>query len=655
VRLLEGAAEDPDRRLSELPLLSVAERHQIVEEWNDTRRATGSEATLHGLFAAQAARTPEAVAVDAVGEAVTYRELERRAAGLAWRLAGRGVLPGDRVAILMRPSASRVAAALAVLAAGAAYVPLDPASPRERLEHMLRDAGARLLLADEPLPEEDLAIPVLVPGPSEAEGFVGLPAAAPGDLAYIIYTSGSTGAPKGVVIEHRQAANTILDVNRRFAVRPADRVFALSALSFDLSVWDLFGTLAAGGTIVLPTPEDRADPAAWSARMLEAGVTVWNSAPPLLDMLVEAGAPLPPGLRLALLSGDWIPVGLPGRIHRQAPDCRVVSLGGATEGSIWSILFPLGDVDSAWRSIPYGRPMENQRFHVLGRHGEPVPSGVAGELYIGGAGVAVGYFARPELTAERFVPDPIDGSDARLYRTGDLGRHRADGTIEFLGRVDTQVKIRGFRVELGEIETVLSQHPGIREAVVLARQEGSSPSADRRLAAYVVPAPEEAPPATELRAWLAGRLPDFMIPPHFVYLESLPVTPNGKLDRRALPAPDAAPRERIAPRDSVERQLATIWERLLGLSEVGVEDNFFELGGHSLLATRLVAAVREEMGLELSVREIFERPTVAALAVAIAERRVEGVAEDELERLLGGIEGLSDEEIERLLAAEGAE
>src|SRR6185436_4720674 len=264
----------------------------------------------HELFAAQAARTPDAVAVAGIGEELTYRDLERRAAGLALRIVDRGVLPGDRVAILMRPSASRVAAVLAVLAAGAAYVPLDPASPPERLEHMLRDAGARLLLADEPL--EDEQIPVLIPDGSEAGGFAGLPSAAPDDLAYVVYTSGSTGAPKGVAIEHRQAVNTILDVNRRFALGADDRVFAVSALSFDLSVWDLFGTLAAGGTVVLPAPEERPDPAAWSARMRAAGVTVWDSAPPLLDMLVESGAPLPPTLRLALLSGDWIPVTLPG-------------------------------------------------------------------------------------------------------------------------------------------------------------------------------------------------------------------------------------------------------------------------------------------------------------------------------------------------------
>jgi amino acid adenylation domain-containing protein len=657
VRLLAGAATDPDRRLSELPLLSDAELHQAAAEWNDTAAEEPLRPVcLHELFAEQAARTPDAIAVDGSGEELTYRELERRAAGLARRILGRGVRPGERVAILMRPSPSRVAAVLAVLAAGAAYVPLDPASPRERLEQMLRDSDARLLLADEPL--EIAEMPVLIPGGSEAEGLAGLPSASPGDLAYIVYTSGSTGTPKGVVIEHRQAVNTILDINRRFGLGPEDRVFAISALSFDLSVWDLFGTLAAGGTVVLPASEERPDPAAWSARMAAAGVTVWNSAPPLLDMLVESGASLPPTLRLALLSGDWIPVTLPGRVRRQVPACRVVSLGGATEGSIWSILFPINAVDSVWRSIPYGRPMENQRFHIVDRHDNPVPVGVAGELRIGGAGVAVGYFGRPELTAERFVPDPFDAPGdqpgGRLYRTGDLGRFRADGTIEFLGRLDTQVKIRGFRVELGEIETVLSRHPGVREAVVLARQDGAAPAAggDRRLVAYVVAASEGAPAAAELRAWLAARLPDFMVPPHFLFLEALPVTPNGKLDRRALPAPEAEPRERVAPRDAVEQHLAEIWERLLGIPDVGVHDNFFELGGHSLLATRLIAAVREEMGVELPLREVFERPTVAGLALAVAERRVEGVAEDELARLLDGVQGLSDEEIELLLAGD---
>ncbi len=660
-RIVEAVAADPDLRLSELPLLSAAERHQVVSEWNDSE-APSRDVCLHDLFAEQVARTPGAVAVMGLDVDLTYAELAARAEDLAGRLRAQGIRPGDRVAILMQPSPDRVAAVLAVLQAGAAYVPLDPAYPQERLDFMVQDAGASVVLTD-PHPRP-LSHPHSLP-PGEGRIAVRrLLSSSPGGSgvrmgegsgvrAYVIYTSGSTGQPKGVMIEHRQAVNTILDINRRFGVGERDRVFAISALSFDLSVWDLFGTLAGGGTIVLPPPQTEGpDPAAWVERLAACGVTIWNSAPPLLEMLVESGARLPATLRLAMLSGDWIPVSLPGRVRRQVPECRVISLGGATEGSIWSILHPVQEEDARRRSIPYGRPMENQRFHVFDGRGRPVPIGVVGELCIGGAGVAGGYLGRRELTAERFAPDPFGEPGTRLYRTGDLGRFLPDGTIEFLGRLDHQVKIRGFRVELGEIETVLAQHPTVREAVALVRAEGASPAAggDRRLVGYVVPQQEAVVDPAELRAWLAVRLPEYMVPPQIVVLDRLPVTPNGKLDRAALPAPEALAREVVPPRDAVEETLAGIWRRLLGVEVVSIDDNFFELGGHSLLATRVLAALREELGVELPVREVFDRPTIAGLALAVAERRVEAVPEEDLAHMLDDLDGLSDEEIERLLA-----
>ncbi len=648
-RLIEAVAADPDLRLSELPLLSAAERHQTLAEWNDSE-AERREVCLHELFAEQAARTPGAVAVMGLDGDLTYAELAARSEELARRLIAQGVHPGDRVAILMHPSPDRVATVLAVLQAGASYVPLDPAYPQERLDFMVQDAGASLVLTEaflafSPLPGEGGAM-------GEGPGVRG--------LAYVIYTSGSTGQPKGAMIEHRQAVNTILDINRRFGVGAGDRVFAVSALSFDLSVWDLFGTLAAGGTVILPPQGEGPDPVVWAERLSACGVTIWDSAPPLLEMLVESGARLPETLRLALLSGDWIPVSLPGRIRRQVPGCRVVSLGGATEGSIWSILHPIREADAQRRSIPYGRPMENQRFHVLDHSGRPSPIGVAGELCIGGSGVAGGYLGRRELTAERFVPDPFGAAGARLYRTGDLGRFLPDGTIEFLGRLDHQVKIRGFRVELGEIETVLAQHPAVREAVALVRTEGTSPVAggDRRLVGYVVPQPAavlDTSGLSELRAWLAARLPEHMVPPQIVVLDRLPLTPNGKLDRAALPAPEAPAREVVPPRDALEEQLAALWRRLLSVETLSIHDNFFELGGHSLMATRLMAAMRDEIGVELPVREVFDRPTIAGLALAVAESRAGEVAGDEVARMLDDLDGLSDEEIERLLAQEEGE
>jgi acyl-coenzyme A synthetase/AMP-(fatty) acid ligase/acyl carrier protein len=464
-----------------------------------------------------------------------------------------------------------------------------------------------------------------------------------------------------VMIEHRQAVNTLLDVNRRFGVREDDRVFAVSSLAFDLSVWDVFGTLAAGGTVVLPAPAPQPDPSAWSERMAQCGVTIWNSAPPLLEMLVESQAPLPSTLRLALLSGDWIPVPLPDRVRRQVPAARVVSLGGATEGSIWSILYPIGTVEPSWRSIPYGRPMAGQRFHIVDAAGRPAPAGVVGELCIGGAGVAMGYLGRPELTAERFVPDLFAAEPGRrLYRTGDLGRFGPDGVIEFLGRRDQQVKVRGYRVELGEIEAALARHPAVREAVVLALGE---PRGDRRLAAFVVLRPEALPESVEpetLRAFVARSLPEPMVPALLEVLESLPLTPNGKVDRRALaerPLTGLVQQRAaayVAPRDAVEERLAGVWRDLLGVEKVGVHDSFFALGGHSLLATRLVAAVREAFGVEVPLRTLFERPALEDLALVIAEARVERADAGDVERLLAELEEISDEEAGRLLEAESS-
>ena len=609
--LLAGVVAGPGRRLSNLPLLTPAERHQLVA-WNDTQEELGAPACLHGLFFARAEAAPGAPALLWQDGEMTYGELALRVRRLAGRLAARGIGPGHRVAIPMEPSAERAAAVLAVLAAGAAYVPLDPAYPRERLEFMLEDSGASLLPPD---------------GEEEWAGALP-PAAGPDDLAYIIYTSGSTGRPKGVMVRHAAAVNTIRDVNRRFGVGPEDRVLALSSLAFDLSVYDLFGMLAAGGALVLPRPSPTPDPASWTGSMARHGVTLWNSAPALMELLLSSGGLLPQTLRLVLLSGDWIPLSLPDQIRRQVPGARVISLGGATEGAIWSILYPVGAVGPAWTSIPYGRPMANQAFHVLDDALRPVPVGVVGELWIGGDGVADGYFARPDLTAERFVPDPFDGRPGvRLYRTGDLGRRFADGVIEFLGRRDHQVKVRGFRIELGEIESVLASHPAVQEAVAAGRREEGAPRGSGQLVAYVVPKNGEVP--GDLRAWLAARLPDPMVPSGVVQLDRLPLSANGKVDRRALPAPGAGPeRSRVPPTTDTERTLAGIWTELLKIDRMGREDHFFELGGHSLLATQVAARVREIFGIELPLAVLFQETTLEALSRTVDARLAsEGVGE----------------------------
>ncbi|HYH46661.1 MAG TPA: non-ribosomal peptide synthetase, partial [Thermoanaerobaculia bacterium] len=452
----------------------------------------------------------------------------------------------------------------------------------------------------------------------------------PSDLAYVLFTSGSTGLPKGVVIDHRGAANTVADVNRRFRISAADRVLALSSLSFDLSVWDLFGILGAGGRVVMPDPEASRDPAHWHERIEREGVTVWSSVPALMELYAEYleshGRQMPASLRLVMLSGDWIPVSLPDRLRRLSPEgsrAELISLGGATEASIWSVLFPIGEVDPAWKSIPYGRPMANQTLHVLDARLDPTPDWVAGQLYLGGAGLAVGYWKDEARTRASFVVHPRTGE--RLYRTGDLGRWLPDGNVELLGREDLQVKIQGYRVEPGEIETALVRHPAVREAVVTAMGEARG---HKRLVAYIVlrhtPEAPKASERRELRAWLEARLPDYMVPHLYVPVEALPLTANGKVDRKALPAPELARRPSGAasgaarpPRTGTETRMARLWEEVLGVSPVGLDEELFALGGDSLLALRLLDAIEKDLGRRLPLGALFQEATVEKLAVLV--------------------------------------
>ena len=446
-----------------------------------------------------------------------------------------------------------------------------------------------------------------------------LPAVAgPEDVAYVIHTSGSTGEPKGIVVQHRPVANLFYWLNRAFEVGPRDRGLFVTSLAFDLSVYDIFGILAAGGTVHVATSEELADPDRLVGLLRTGGITLWDSAPAALVRLAPLFPAAPDGasrLRLVMLSGDWIPVTLPDRVRQAFPGTRVMALGGATEATVWSNWYPVREVDPGWPSIPYGRPIANALYHVLDAGFAPCPIGVAGDLYIGGDCLCAGY-TRPELTAAAFLPDPFSPRPGmRLYRTGDRARYGVGGLLEFLGRLDQQVKIRGYRIELGEIEVALAHLPGVREAVVLAREDEPG---DKRLVAYVVPAGETAPSPDELRDGLRGALPEYMVPTAFVLLEALPVTANGKLDRRALPAPQwSAAVEFEAPRTPVEKVLAGIWSEVLGVPEVGREDDFFDLGGHSLLATQMVSRVRESFGVEVALRTLFERPTLAELAEAI--------------------------------------
>ncbi|CAN7255778.1 amino acid adenylation domain-containing protein [Pseudoduganella sp. LjRoot289] len=589
-------------------------------------------------FLGAAVRDLPAAQVLIAGErAWTYAELDQASDSIACALLdaadGGAPLRGKTVAIVADRGPALFQAVYAVLKAGGCYVPLDPALPEERRGYILADCGAAAILAQGAyagLPGWPQGVPVLVieaaagtraPAPAHA-AWVDAAPAKPSDLAYLIYTSGSTGRPKGVMLEHGGVVNTVLDVNQRFKVGLADRVFGVSSFGFDLSVFDLFGTVAAGATLVYPDPAQALNPSHWLDVVLEQRVTLWNSAPPLAVLLIETAekrGALLPDLRLVMLSGDWIAVDLPDRIRRIAPRARVVSLGGATEASIWSIAYEVGQVDPAWPSIPYGYPMRNQPWHVLDDCGRALPDWSAGELYIGGAGLARGYWNDSAKTAASFMPHPVTGE--RIYRTGDIGRYLPSGAIEFLGRRDAQVKIQGHRIELGEIEAVLCAEPGVGAAVA-AVQAGAAGNA--QLVAYVVPAAGAAVQvqAEALRAALEKKLPSYMVPRAIGTLERLPLSVNGKIDRKALPPmaePAAAPLTRAArgPADATERRLLAIWRDILRRPELDAGDDFFDRGGQSFDAVRMIAAVREAFGVSLSLGAVWRERSVAGVAALL--------------------------------------
>ncbi|HEX3527655.1 MAG TPA: amino acid adenylation domain-containing protein, partial [Thermoanaerobaculia bacterium] len=631
--LLTGAAADPECLLFELPLLPAGARHQLLREWNDTALDGGRALCLHQPFEAQAARRPEATALVFGGERVSYGELNRWANRLAHRLLAQGVGPGRLVGVHLDRGPAMAAAVLAVHKAGGAYVPLETTWPPERIEWILERHGiAHLLTGAAQIAAAGgvAALPQLryVVCADRAEELEHLPtenppaSAGPEDLAYIIFTSGSTGKPKGVMVRHRPAVNLIDWVNRRFAVGADDRLLFITALSFDLSVYDLFGILAAGGTVRIASALEARDPDALVAILCGEGITFWDSAPAALQNLAPrfpSQAADPAALRLVFLSGDWIPLSLPARVRAAFPNARVISLGGATEATIWSNWYPVGKVDPRWASIPYGRPIDNALYHVLGDSLEPCPVGVTGDLYIGGGCLSDGYAGAPELTAERYLPDPFSGvPGARLYWTGDRARHWPDGELEFLGRVDTQVKVRGFRIELGEIESVLTAHPAVREAVVLAREDTPG---DQRLVAYFIPAAEPGPTAVELRRFVQLKVPEYMVPSAFVLRQSWPVSPTGKLDRRSLPPPERGGGEAegssAPPRDELEQSIAAIWCELIGRERVGIDESFFEAGGHSLLMARVQSRLETALGRSIPLVQLFQHATIRTLAVAL--------------------------------------
>jgi amino acid adenylation domain-containing protein len=588
-RLLQGLLDDPERRLSEQPLLDPAEEEQLVRGCAGPPLPASTD-TLHGLFAVQAARTPDAPAVIFGAETVTYGELDARSARIARRLGAAGAGPEVAVGVLLERTPDLVAALLGVLRSGSFYVPLDPAYPEARTTFILEDSGARLMV-DAELLDLDGDYPELGGG------------ASPGNLAYVIYTSGSTGRPKGVAIEHRSAVDLLRWAAEIFPAEDLAGVFAATSVCFDLSVFEIFLPLARGGAVIL------GDNALALAGLPAAErVTLINTVPSAMEELLRLEA-VPRSVRTVNLAGEPLVPALVDRIYERTGAGRVFDLYGPSEDTTYSTFAlrrPGGPATIGW-------PVAGTRAVLLDPWGGPVPLGIPGEVWLGGAGLARGYLHRPDLTAERFRPDPFSGPGERLYRTGDLARRRADGSLELLGRIDHQVKLRGFRIELGEIEAALLAHPAVREAAVLALEEG----ADRRLVAYVAPPLE----IDDLRGHLVARLPAYMVPGSWVMLETLPRTPNGKLDRKALPRPETAVGGDVfvPPETPEERTLAGIWAEVLGLERVGLHDDFFRLGGHSLLATRVMARVCRELAVDLPLRSLFQAPTVDGLSRAVRE------------------------------------
>jgi len=631
-RLLEGIVADPGQPISQLPLLTEDERQQMLVEWNDTARAYPLDRCVHHLFEEQAERTPESVAVAFEDRTLTYSQLNARSNQLAHYLQCQGVGPETLVAICMERSLEMVVGLLGILKAGGAYVPLDPEYPAERLAFMLEDAQAPLLLIQRHLCSRVAAQSAqLICLDHIAKELLGysvdkpLDRATADDLAYVIYTSGSTGKPKGAMNTHRAICNRLLWMQDAYQLTQSDRVLQKTPFSFDVSVWEFFWPLLTGACLVVARPGGHRDSLYLARVIAREEITTLHFVPSLLQIFLDEPEVIHcRGLRRVICSGEALPVDLQERFFARLPRVDLQNLYGPTEAAVdvsyWACRPGEGE-----RSVPIGRPISNMRLYVLDRGWQPLPVEVPGELYIGGIGLARGYWNRPDLTAEKFVPDPL-GIDpgGRLYRTGDLVRWRADGNLEFLGRLDDQVKIRGFRIELGEIEASLARHPGLQRSVVVAREDEPG---DKRLVAYAVPADSASPPsAADLRSFLGQELPAYMIPSAFAFLDRLPLSPNGKVDRKALPKPGEAWAETssfIAPRTPVEEILVGIWAEVLGLERIGVADNFFELGGHSLRAIRVIARVHDVLGVEVAMRTFFEAPTVAGMAPAIDRKLFE--------------------------------
>jgi amino acid adenylation domain-containing protein len=626
-RLLEGVVSNPNRRVSELPLLTAGEQQRMLVEWNDTEADYARHSCLHELFEAQVERTPDSVAVSFAGEQLTYTELNERANQVARRLQGLGVGAEVSVGICMERSVEMITGMLGILKAGGAYVPLDPEYPSQRLSYMIEDAGVRVLLSQARLAQTLLAHgatvlhldadreSIAVEGKDNLEH-----TAMAENPAYVIYTSGSTGTPKGVAITHSAVARTVCNTNY-IKLETQDRVAQASNSSFDAATFEIWGALLHGATLVIIPKEVLISPGHLAMQIRELEISVMFLPTALFNQVAGEVPGAFGSLRYLLFGGEAVDPRSVREVLKADPPQRLLHMYGPTESTTYALWHRVENVPAEASTVAIGHPLSNTQVYLLDEYQQPVPIGVAGELYIGGDGLARGYLNSSSLTAERFIPNPFSQTaGARLYRTGDIARYLADGEIEFLGRVDEQVKIRGYRIELGEIESLLRDYKEVRDVVVLAREDTPG---QKRLVAYVVAEPTGELSVKELRGYVKERVPDYMMPSSFVLLDELPLTPNGKVDRRALPLPEHALPEQeidaVSPRTPLEEKLAGIYASVLGLKTVGVLNNFFDLGGHSLLATQITSRIREIFKVELPLRVLFVNPTVAGLARAVEE------------------------------------
>ena len=678
---LQAVAAAPGEQLSRLLLVSAEEQNNIIELWNDTRRDFNTNICIHELFEQQVLAQPDAVATIFEGTEVTYAEVNARANRIARHLRKQGVTPGMLVGVCLDRCHDMIAGLLGILKAGCAYVPLEPAMPAERVAVVVESAGIAAILT-----QQRYAAMTRLPGVTAIvldqdggrmlldEDGGNLPRIARSDdLAYVIYTSGSTGRPKGVAVTHRPAINLFEWVYRTCNFSPQDCVLFVTSLGFDLSVFDIFGMLGCGGSIYIVEDHKRKDAGYLARTLCEERITFWDSAPAALQLLLPSLKALPQpvknsALRQVFLSGDWIPVTLPDELRAVFPGARVMSLGGATEATVWSNYFPVNRVEPHWRSIPYGRPIQNCRYYILDEHLAVCPPGVTGDLYIAGECLSLGYLNEPELTDRSYIPDPFSSiQDERMYRTGDLARYFPDSTIEFLGRSDFQVKVRGYRIELGEIEQVLRKHALIKEAVVTVQQD---PGGDQKLVAYLISANGALPASRELRSYAARYLPDYMVPNLFARLESFPLSPNGKVDRKQLPWPmrqpateqqAAAPGPSSHDRESLTALLTTYFKEVLNIPAISPDDDFFDLGVTSLNLIQIVEKLQQGPRINISVEVFLDNPSIRSVAAHILRENPASFHDAGAEQVItcravtddSGLHAAQEPEI-RLLSAEAS-